>query len=61
MDKQLIDRLVVVYENLRDIGGDLMMYYGKQQPPTVETVGRFTAELDVLETLIDGLQQEIKQ
>lgn len=60
MNKQLIERLVVVYENLRTLEGDLIRINGKF-PYEPALVYKFGVELDVLETLIDGFKREIKQ
>lgn len=60
MNKMLIERLNVVYENLRTLEGDLIRI-NKKFPYEPALVYKFGVELDVLETLIDGFKQEIKQ
>ena len=60
MDKMLIERLNVVYENLRTLEGDLIRI-NRKYPYEPALVYKLGVELDVLETLIDGFEREINQ
>lgn len=55
MTKKLIDRLIIVADNLRDIEGDLMRAYGKQYPSAQILIGGLGIELDILDSIIDTL------
>lgn len=61
MGKKLIERLIIVADNLRDIEGDLITACGKQYPPAQILIGKLGIELDILDSIIDGLEREIKQ
>ena len=60
MEKKLIDRLIIVADDLRGIEADLMRINAKfpYEPAVVYKLG---VELDILDSIIDGLQREIKQ
>ena len=61
MDKKLIDRLIIVADNLRDIEDDLMIDCARGFTRYQDLISKLGIELDILDSIIDGLQQEIKQ
>lgn len=58
MDKKLLERLILVEDNLRDVEGDLIFISAKNSPTLTPIVCKLGTELDILRSIVDWLEQE---